>query len=79
MIKLKKITKTDTTITCTAYVEDCKLPLHLTLNLLTKEFNDYHLPPGYEWCQSHIAHAKFKLLKMVDENKLEDECTIMWY
>lgn len=79
MINLKQIKKINNTIECYAYIEDCEEAIHLTLDLSKREFKDYILPNGYEWCKTHIAHAKFALLKMDDENKIEQERLIMWY
>ncbi len=79
MITLKNITNKNGFISCEAYIEDCSTRLPLVLDISKREFEDFLLPTGYEWCQSHIAHAKFKLLKMLEENNLSKECTIMWY
>ena len=54
MIKLKQIEKNDNVITCYAYFEDCTKPVKLSLCVDSGKFQNYKLPTGYEWCESHI-------------------------
>ncbi len=79
MIKLKRIEKNDNVITCYAYFEDCTKPVKLSLCVDSGKFQNYKLPTGYEWCESHIQQAKKSLLKMVEDNNIEREKIIMWY
>ncbi|MCD7864021.1 MAG: hypothetical protein LUG61_11100 [Lachnospiraceae bacterium] len=79
MIKLEHIKRNENTVTCDAYVEDCKTAMPLALDVSKKEFEKYDFPAGYEWCRSHIAHAKRRLLKMIETDNFEKECLIMWY
>lgn len=79
MIKLKHITKNKNIITCDVYVEDCKEAVPIALDVEGERLYEYSLPKEYEWCHSHINHAKYDLLKMNRENKLVNEKTIMWY
>ena len=75
MIKLKNIQKKVDCVTCDAYLEDCETAAPLKLNTKSGVLADYHLPDGYEWCKSHIGHAKNFLLS----SKLPKETVIMWY
>lgn len=79
MIKLKNIVKTNEQITCDAFIENCTESLSLAFNVKNMEFKDYTLPKGYEWCGSHIHHAKRYLISLIEENKIPSERTIMWY
>ena len=79
MIRLKNITKNKNIITCDVYVEDCKEPVLIILDTGGKKLQNYELPERYEWCHSHINHAKRNLLEMDRENKLVNETTVMWY
>jgi CxxC motif-containing protein len=79
MIKLKKIVKTNNRITCEAFIEDCDLPLNLVFDISRKDFEKYSLPRGYEWCDSHINHAKRYFTSLIGINEVPHEHTIMWY
>lgn len=79
MIKLTKITRNDNIISCQAFVEDCDTCFTISLNETTSELEDYRLPQGYEWCASHIAHAKRYLKTLIGKSIISDEHTIMWY
>ena len=72
MIRLKSIT-------CEAYVENCSKPVMLSLNITTKEFTSDQLPAGYEWCTSHLAHARKYLEKFDPAEEIPTEEIIMWY
>lgn len=63
-------------IICTALIEDCKEELHLKLDVNTEEFESCTLPKGYEWCKSHIFHAKMFLLDKKDD--LPENHMIYW-
>ena len=77
MINLKNIRKVDGNILCDAFPEDCGVPVPLVLNVKNETVSPYTLPDGYEWCMSHIEHAKRFLLSVSD--KLPKEFLLMWY
>lgn len=79
MIKLKKIVRNNTHIVCDAYVEDCKERISLAFNEKTGQFEHYDLPIGYEWCDSHIAHAARYLETLIGKEIKDDSRMIMWY
>ena len=79
MVKLKQISRGGKYITCTAYIEDCKEPVELTFHTPDELMQNTPLPQGYEWCTSHLLHAK-KALKELSQKELpETQITIMWY
>ncbi len=79
MIKLKKIRRANDEIRCEAYVEDCSQPVPLVFDIKNKDFKKYNLPKGYEWCESHIHHAKRYFASVLDKDEIPSERTIMWY
>jgi hypothetical protein len=80
MIRLKNINKTDKTIECDAYLEDCKEEVKLAYDIANDKFNDFIYPEGYEYCTSHIAKAKYFFKKCIEESiPLPKEKDIMWY
>lgn len=79
MIKLKGITKNSFSVNCKAYIEDCNEPIILSFDVLTSKLNDVSLPMGYEWCKSHISHAKDYLKSLVSQNTIPESHTILWY
>lgn len=76
MVKLKNITKDNGFVHFAAYVEDCKMPVSVTVNIKTKQA-DFELPIGYEWCDWHIFKASKYVLSNLGD--LPENHTIMWY
>ncbi|MBP5433863.1 hypothetical protein [Ruminococcus sp.] len=79
MIKLTGIARNNNHITCTAYLEDSEQGMSLSFNEKTSDFEDCVLPQGYEWCISHINHAKKYLKSLIGKNISATEKLIMWY
>ncbi len=79
MIKLTGITRSNGRITCAAYVEDSGQGIDLVFDESKAEFEKYDMPEGYEWCKSHIAHAKKYLKSLIGKQIESSERTIMWY
>jgi len=79
MIKLTQIKKNKNEISCMALVEDCTIPFELIYNIKSDEFQPYELPKGYEYCKSHIAHAKRELERISKKEICPQERLIMWY
>ena len=59
--------------------EDSPANGSLEVNLQTKEITSYILPDGYEWCENHIAHAKWTLIEIYESNQIPEEKTVAWY
>ena len=78
MIVLKSIKKNIEKITCTAYVEDCNMPISLCFDRKKKKMESFQLPDGYAWCTSHIHHAE-KYFCTAEKSELPQQRTIMWY
>ena len=85
MVRLEHIVRNGNTISFEAYVEDCEVVIPLVLDTEKRDFiNNFELPEGYGDCKINVVMAKFRLLDMVEEGKLEDgsaeDCiTVMWY
>lgn len=79
MVKLKEISRNGKVFSCMAYVENCKEPIHLVYNVDTGETEPFRFPQGYEYCTSHITHAKRYFEKCSNLEKIPNETTIMWY
>ena len=79
MIRLKNINKNGNTITCEAYVEDCRESIQLEFNITKQTLSAEPLPKGYEYCKMHITHARRHLEKMAETGEIPPERLIMWY
>ncbi len=79
MVKLEQISREGESITCTAYVEDCKEPVRLEFHIPDGEMQNTPLPSGYEWCRAHLSHAKKALGEIARKETPETRRTVMWY
>lgn len=79
MIKLRNIKRIDRHIVCSAYVEDCKVPISISMNEDDSKLEAYTLPVGYEYCDSHIWHARRYLKTLIGKEFDTHNRTIMWY
>lgn len=80
MIQLQNIKKNNGTIECDIVPEDSKIPGKLSFDCDTKKVTKYILPNGYEYCESHIAHASAYLSHILESGEVLPETkTIMWY
>lgn len=79
MVKLKNIRIDDNIACCDIYPEDSKTNGTLEVNIKNEDILKYSLPEGFEWCSNHLYHAKDALVKMVSEQEIPKEKTIMWY
>lgn len=78
MVRLANITRNNGSITCDIFPEDSPSAGHLTVAIESGEFV-YSLPEGYEWCKSHVGHARRTLLQLASENRIPSRKLIMWY
>ena len=79
MIRLTEIQRNNGKIQCEAYVEDCDSAITLSLDEKTAELSEVELPKGYEWCKSHIAHARKFLRTLIGADQIPAQRVIMWY
>lgn len=80
MIDLRNIQRKNDIVTCDAYLENCKEALPLVFHMETKQFEEFAFPQGYEYCASHIAHARRNLIKLLESGEpLPSKKLIMWY
>lgn len=79
MVKLKNIVIDGNIAKCDIYPEDSLANGSLEVNLQTKEIISYTLPAGYEWCENHIAHAKWSLIEISESKEIPDVKTVAWY
>lgn len=79
MIKLTNIQKNNGFISCLVFVEDCEKGFEVMYDVENENFEDYSFPQGYEWCTSHMAHAKRFMKTIQNEIYYPHEKLIMWY
>lgn len=80
MITLKNIERDGNTIMADAFPEDCKTAVRFVCHIDTWELEEYVLPKGYEYCDHHMAMAKWHLKRLLDSNEeLPKERLVMWY
>ena len=77
MVKLENIKRENDCISCDAYPEDSKTPVHLEVAISTGDITRSDMPKGYEHCLMHIRHAKRFLLTNADN--LPKSRLLMWY
>ena len=77
MVRLENIKRDSDRVSCDAYPEDSKFPVHMEVSIKTGEVTRTDLPKGYEHCTMHIRHAKRFLLTNADD--LPESRLIMWY
>lgn len=78
VIRLENIVRNSDVIQCKILPEDSKEYGELKVNLSAESF-EYTLPKGYDWCESHVYHAKCALIEMAKSNTIVNEKTIIWY
>ena len=78
MIKLKNIVIDGQIAKCEIFPEDSNSFGILEVNLETKEILNLLLPLGYEWCKSHIEHARDYLCSVYQEESIPNEKLIIW-
>lgn len=78
MIRLLNISRYDKEISCTAMVEDCETPVSLVVRN-NGEYDYGQLPPGYEYCTSHMGYARRFLKSLLGKDIVPSEKLIMWY
>ncbi|MBP3328733.1 MAG: hypothetical protein J6L91_07485 [Clostridia bacterium] len=78
MVKLKNIKISNGYIECDIYPEDSSRAGHIIVDIDTKELKEYNLPLGYEWCKSHLNHAKYRMIEFVETDSIPEEDLIMW-
>ena len=80
MIRSQNIKKNDGIIECDILPEDSKIPGKLRFDCSMKKIIKCILPNGYEYCESHIAHASAYLANIAENDEFIPEAkTIMWY
>ena len=80
MVRLSNIEFDGEVICCDIFPEDSKVCGRLEVNTASNEIIEYSLPCGYEWCRSHIGHARDFLLSLSKNGEaIPKEKTIMWY
>lgn len=78
MVKLEHTRIENNYIICDVFVEDCKTPIKVSFEKTSGNFMSDNLPPGYEWCRTHLAYAKRALKEMSESEEIKGRLTIMW-
>lgn len=79
MITLKNIKINGKVIESDIYPEDSEKNGNLKIDTETGSIISYFLPIGYEWCTSHLNHAKNTLVELSKSKKIPKEKIVMWY
>jgi hypothetical protein len=77
MIRLKGIKRSENIVSCDGFVEDCTIPVPITVNLDNGSFTEGKMPNGYEWCSGYGSFAANYIIDHQDE--LQEEYLVMWY
>ena len=79
MIRLKNLAIDENgNVIADAYPEDAKTPGRIVMS--KDELIDYTLPEGYDWCENHLHHAEWFIMKNYEKIKSGEikEPLIMW-
>ena len=58
MVRLKNIEIDNNIISCEIFPEDSVQSGKLKVDINSQDIISYTLPAGFEWCKSHVHHAK---------------------
>lgn len=81
MLRLKNIEIDNNIISCEIFPEDSVQSGKLKVDINSQDIISYTLPAGFEWCKSHVHHAKKYLLSNLKEilhTPIHDKI-VMWY
>ncbi len=77
MLRLKSIKITEDLAEADYYPEDSTKPLHIIVDLHSREIRDVERDAEYRFW--YPAHARQALLRMADEHDERKETLVMWY
>ena len=77
MVRLKNVRVENDHIVCVGYVEDCKEPIRISVDM-DGNGESVEMPRGYEWCDIHIKRAERYLLERYEQGTLKSEMLLMW-
>ena len=63
---------------CSAFVEDCPEPVPIVFSIPDGTVQHGPLPKNYEWCVTHIQHARKHLEQMAKDGNIPEQRNIMW-
>ena len=43
------------------------------------DIKEYSMPSGWETDVIYLAHARYSIIKMIEENNIVEERLVMWY
>jgi len=78
MVKIQNIKKTLACISGEAYVEDCQIPIRISI-YTTGEVKTDPLPEDYYWCEKHLNYAVAFLKKAMKAENVPTEKLIVWW
>lgn len=79
MLRLKNIKKDNGLINADILVEDCTENGHIIVDVEKNKIVSSVLPEGYDWCLSHLGHARKAIIEMSKKNDFPNEKLIVWY
>ena len=79
MLRLKKVKKIDNEVTAEFYIEDSSECGHIVIDINIMDIKEYSMPSGRETNFIYLAHARYSIIKMIEENNIVEERLVMWY
>jgi len=79
MLRLKKVKKLDNEVTAEFYIEDSSECGHIVIDINIMDIKEYSMPSGWETNFIYLAHARYSIIKMIEENNIVEERLVMWY
>lgn len=79
MLRLKKVKKIDNEVTAEFYIENSSECGHIVIDINIMDIKEYSMPSGWETGFIYLAHARYSIIKMIEENNIVEERLVMWY
>ena len=79
MLRLKKVKKLDNEVTAEFYIESSSECGHIVIDINIMDIKEYSMPSGWETDFIYLAHARYSIIKMIEENNIVEERIVMWY
>ena len=79
MLRLKEVKKLDNEVTAEFYIEDSSECGHIVIDINIMDIKEYSMPSGRETDFIYLAHARYSIIKMIEENNIVEERLVMWY
>ena len=81
VVRLVNIQMNEEEAECDIFPEGSSQAGHIIIDAMSGALLSAVLPKGYEWCRSHVGHAKRRLFDIIKQGPIElgRSVTVAWY